>query len=131
MSAIERLRASKRKTDSAEYRAGREDGVKWAMNRAEAFELQRLEELRAEIEDSPNCDWEEYFTDDSQTYSAAERLYFSVHPEHEGNRDVAKWFWDKAIGDDDQADRNRDSGVFLRGFADGAIDFWLEVKDKI
>src|SRR4051794_17293907 len=47
--AITRLRESKRRADEAAESEGSEDGRRWAMEEAEAVELERLEALRASV----------------------------------------------------------------------------------
>ncbi len=131
---IERLRASKRESQGAEYQHGSSCGQDWARNWAEAVELERLERLHDERSDGRrSCNWNDFFDSTVGTfrYSTAERLYFDIHPEVEEDWEQAREFWEVAVGHDGEAKALLESDDFLRGFAEGALDVWLAVKDQL
>jgi hypothetical protein len=118
---IERLRLSKQKSDSEAMAAGRAAGRSWAESKAEAEELQLLE--NAQTRDGS---WE--FGIGESAYSAGAQFFFVIEPHQRGDRKEADEFWDSVIGEDD---KDRDVAEFVEGFAAGAVDLWEEVKDKI
>ena len=127
---VERLRASKRKMDSEEYQHGYENGRAWANDTAEAAELERLESLEEGLKNQPVYGWEFFF--DSQAhpnsaYSTAEDLYFALQPndQEDRDRDAAKDFWESAAGDSELSDS------YVRGFAEGALQVWRQVKPQL
>jgi hypothetical protein len=99
---IERLRASKREADSEHLQAGYAVGQAWAERSALARELERLDSLRNEI--LIEGDWETCFiVNEHCAYGADEWLYFRMHPEFDGDRSMAKEFWEATLGDDAEA----------------------------
>jgi len=127
---IERLRASMRMAKVAEYRLGHDLGEKWAKRSAEASELQALEEFRDELEDQPQYDWDEFFEwDEPKVWGPDEDLFFAMHPEADKDRRAAEDFWECSAGDALRQSLYR--GVFLKGFAEGAIAVWDSVQDKL
>ena len=129
-SVVERLRASKRKTESADYQNGYNLGKRWAEQSAEASELQRLVDLQEGLETQPQYDWDDLFSDqEGSAYGTDEVLFFAMNPEADGDRQAAKDFWESVAGDSLQKAANRAS--FLKGLAEGAIALWLSVKDEL
>ncbi|MCY2986459.1 MAG: hypothetical protein NTY19_01100 [Planctomycetota bacterium] len=127
---IERLRASKQRSEAAEYQLGHAIGKRWAEQSAATSELQRLEELRDEYEAQPQYDWDEFFEwDEPRVWGPDEDLFFAMHPEAGKDRRAAEDFWECAAGDALQQSLYR--GVFLKGFAEGAIAVWESVQDKL
>lgn len=122
---IQRLRASKQQFDDESYKDGFYVGQGWAKDIAEVRELQNLARVRRSIRDE---DWT-FETDDNSAYGAWEWLYFQIFPEHDRDRDEADVFWAGVLEDEDDP-RRFDAG-FLRGFADGALDIWTQVKNQI
>ena len=118
---VVRLRASREKEESADSAAGRKAGVEWAQRRATAKQLEVLEKSQ-----DPVHDW--YFGVGSSAYSEAEQFYFLIAPDDKGDRSAACLFWDRELGDDalDKAD-----AAFVQGFAEGAVEVWAEVSDKL
>ena len=124
---IDRLRESKRQSEGADHADGFVTGKDFAMHRAEAHELQALEALQRRTHD-----WDGYFTqpEGSGALGLADLLYLEIIPESEQNgRDGSAEFWDFAIGAD--VDRYRLSPTWLKGFAEGALDVWEDVKSKL
>lgn len=129
-SVLGRLRASKGKEEGMDYQAGFRSGKQWAEQRAEAFELQRVEDLRDEIDGDPRQSWDAYFEfNEGDVYGPDECLFFTIRPEVEKDRREAEAFWESEGGDSLQAAKDR--GEFVRGFAEGALDLWLSVKDEL
>ena len=125
---VERLRASKRKSDNEEYQAGHKEGREWAEGHAEAAELERLKALRDQYEREPTYNWEWFFSGEGQSqFSVGQTLYFAINPVAEEDRDysAAGEFWESVASTDDP------DSEFVRGFADGAIDLWIEVQDQL
>jgi hypothetical protein len=124
---ITRLRASKQKFEDVRQKEGSEAGRGWAKDTAEVEELERLQTAR-------NRDWrgwDEIFDNDdpNRAYGPGEIVVFLINPEADGDRDAASQFWEQAVGEN-----SRDlmyDGSFVRGFAEGALNIWEEVKDRI
>jgi len=126
------LRASKSKSDDERYTTGKFVGTEWANDDAEAKELERLSSLHRQIFFEPSLDWKTYFDDSHglSVYSAAERLYFTLHDEDDGDRDASREFWNSVLEDRVIAcDTN--VAEFFRGFCDGALEVWDSVKDQL
>lgn len=119
---IQRLKVSKEKEQSELFKLGYELGQKWASNDAEVGELKKLEDAR-----DPREGW--YFDDPRfrQQGSDAERFYFILYPTGEdvhGNTEDDFWGW--------QVDNGEQHGPgFVRGFAEGAMSIWEQVRGKI
>jgi hypothetical protein len=125
---IERLRATRNEAADEAYQTGIEAGQEWAKDTAEVKELRNLERLRDKLQN----DWASYFgSAGSPPYSTCHRLAFAIQPEHDRDREMADEFWSCAVGDDGETEANIQDDSFLRGFADGALDIWKNVKDKI
>jgi hypothetical protein len=120
---IERLRASKQKFESEQFTQGHEAGQEWAKDAAEAEELIQLGKLR------DRCgwrDWDGFFaTGDRDAYGASERFVFAIWPERDGERAAATDFWEQLGVEDVPSDE------FVRGFAEGALSVWDQVKDQL
>ena len=127
---LERLRACKQEAEAADYQNGYDLGKDWAEQSAEASELQHLEELQNGLKTEPQYDWDDYFSEqEGSAYGTDENLFFAMVPEADGDRQAANDFWELATGNSLQQAANR--GSFLKGFAEGAIDLWLSVKDEL
>jgi hypothetical protein len=125
--AIERLKASKRKTDDTRYLEGSEAGKAWAMNEAEAEELQNLDSFREGCESEGG--WEEWFATPkwNAAFSNAEHIAFVALGVIDGE-------WDRTEADQFLAqamDEKQIDDQFLRGFVDGALEIWEKVKEEI
>jgi hypothetical protein len=57
----------------------------------------------------------------------AERIFFAIDPEYDGDRDASRDFWECATG----GRTNYPETKFVQGFVNGAIEVWNEVKDQI
>jgi hypothetical protein len=123
---IQRLRASKQRAEDSRYRDGEAAGRQWAKNKAEATELKKLERFR----ESLSHQWDEYFTEvwGANDFSPGEWLGMHITADDEGAVECAdaEEFWRSVLGD-----RSYQEPVFAKGFAEGALTIWQEVKDKL
>lgn len=119
-SVVERLRESKQQAMSEEYNQGLKAGREWAESTAEYTELRRLGEMKEGM--SP-VEWESWF---GANVSVWQDLFWAIHPEQAGSRGEAESFWEMAVGDNVEL-----TSDFVRGFGDGAVHVWQEVKDKL
>lgn|SRR5262249_8136824 len=127
---IERLRASRHQRESEAFKIGFKWGQEWAKNDADLKQLERLGKLYDNLTDEPSNDWKQYFEDKPDcAYATCERLYFQLEPDDEEDRDETRDFWERAAGEDWETDIQ--DGRWVRGFAEGALDIWNEVKGKI
>jgi hypothetical protein len=122
---IERLRASKRQSDSDDHQWGRECGESWVKDSADARDLERLEAL---FERSLPGDWQSFFDSrfESTAHTTAERFYFEIVPGANGDSASAADFWETIAGED--SDLNDE---FVRGVAEGALDIWRKIKNQL
>jgi hypothetical protein len=98
---IQRLRASK---PDLFYQQGQEDGRRWASEQAKYDDLLRLERLHDRKR--AGGEWETLFDDPV----------------------IRSSFWRTYVGKSVFTDHHP---AFFRGFAEGALALWLEVKDKL
>jgi hypothetical protein len=127
--AVTRLRASKRTTRSGRYKDGFALGQDWAKSTAEAEELERLEDFRVKCTDH---EWGAFFDrrkDDA--YGPCGHLLFVISPDSDGDRHASRTFWEETIGDELVAEDLMWKGDFVRGFAEGALAVWGEVKRQL
>ena len=118
---VQRLRASRKETDSDWFRKGRMCGERWARNYASYDELVRVAAV-SEDDDHP---WE---VDERNPYSAAEVLFFAIDGTEDRDRSGASDYWERAIG---EANEPLQHPEFLRGFVDGAADLFESIEDQI
>lgn len=122
---INRLRASKRRSGDADYAEGMGHGRRWAMEDAEAAELERLARLRGEL----RGDWEAVFDmEHDSAYDPSEWFCFAIRPDDESDRAAAAEFWESAV---DRKPPRGETPSFVRGFAEGALEVWREVEDEL
>jgi hypothetical protein len=122
---ITRLRASKRRMEDEHYQEGQKAGRAWAEATAEAGELQRLENWQAKT----RSNWDSLFTKDTRSaWSVAELMVFTVRPDNDEIHVAAEEFWEFELGDNVSA---ADNPQFVKGFIDGALDLWYEVKEQL
>lgn len=122
---IQRLRASKAKSEDSAYSGGVEHGKGWVDDTAEVDELKRLQALR----DRCGRDWDDSFSDDrNSAYSTAEWIAFEIR-DADGDRDAASDFWEIAVGDG--GEKLASDSAFVKGFAEGALARWAEVESKL
>jgi hypothetical protein len=123
---VNRLRALNAQEASEVYQTGFEAGRKWAENSARPRELKRLSRWRHSQITSWDDEWT--WTDDDQrsAYSRSEDFAFTIHPDRDGDRSVADEFWKNSVGLSEQPE-----GEYTRGFANGALAVWDEVKGQL
>jgi hypothetical protein len=125
---ITRLRASKQRKREDVHFEGFQAGWGWASKSAEADQLERLELMSASLRDDV-WDWS-FGTDHPR--DGAFFFFRIIHPDKDAeNSDssAVREFWLDAVGDH-YVELIRDS-EYLRGFARGALDLWLEIKDQL
>jgi hypothetical protein len=122
---INRLRASKKQFVNDQYQAGYDAGQEWAKDSADAGELILLRQWK----NSAGNDWNACFaTGENDAYGACEKFVFTIWPEHDGDRQMAKEFWENNASEG-QSDHPEDT--YVLGFAEGALAIWEEVEDQI
>ena len=127
---IDRLRKSKRDSESGSYRQGFDVGTEWAEDSAKALELEALQRFYEVWRNEFHGDFDRYFSAErgiSSAYSIAEQIYFALRPEDDQDRGAAEDFWITVLGDDNQI---YEEPQFLRGFVEGTLDLWEQVKEK-
>lgn len=117
---VERLRKLKaEREESDSFKNGQEVGKRWAMNRATPAQLDSIESFRSEMSDA---EWRELFADRRGLRELADRLSGKRTSERRGG---AHRFWREILD-------GRPGGTdFFAGFAEGAIDVWKSVKDRV
>ncbi|MCK4414316.1 MAG: hypothetical protein KAY32_12290 [Candidatus Eisenbacteria sp.] len=125
---VERLRASRQKSDSEQSGEGYAAGQVWARKQAEAVELERLDSLDTRLE-RELLGWSGFLDCDSNSaYGPEELLYFEMHPDEDRDRTAATDFWEMTTG------MKVSDGLpkeFIRGFVEGALSIWHQVEDKL
>jgi hypothetical protein len=117
------LRESVRQAGDERFAAGWSAGEEWATSKAEAVELCRLESWR---EGHTESTWDDLWTTQAKgDCTAADALAFGVYPEMDWSRELSRNFWNEAVGNYPEDPR------FVRGFAEGALSVWIEVKDSV
>ncbi len=112
------MRESNERWGSAERQAGKETGARWAKTEAEAIELRRLAEA-VEAEDGVH----------NALAAPGERVaavFFNTVFPGEDSRVDRGGFW-RGWADDD----GRLSDEYVEGFAEGALEVWDAVEDKL
>jgi|GEM_PF-1187500 len=115
---VERLRKlNAERTDSDEHKTGFETGKRWAMNRATPAQLSSLETFRNEMSEP---EWREMF----QHRGGVRELTKCLMHEEPG-RGRGRMFWREIL------DERPDNTDFFAGFAEGALEVWKAVKDRV
>lgn len=120
---ISRLRASKVAAETKSYNDGFAFGERWAKGNAEVAELNRLERFHEETEkDYPFEDWfgTELFAPWSHTSHIVAAIYGTEYP-REAEELTERLFDEEEARDND----------YVRGFVEGALSVWNDVKDQI
>ena len=113
--AIARLRESKKVHISQERESGMQAGRHWALQNAEYGELYNLAERR-----ECSMNWETYFS--SETRTVAINAFFSII-KPEGSQYSTR----ELFGVEEEVV----TPAYVQGFAEGALQAWNEVKDRI
>jgi hypothetical protein len=119
-----RLRAADEQDRGEAYRRGQEAGRGWACREARPNDLRRLEEL-----DGAGSDDMISVFDNGQNKGVAWGLYETLHPQEEPDRAAVGAYWESVLGGGGQG--LIDDADFARGFVEGALRVWDEVKDKL
>jgi hypothetical protein len=124
---LERLRASKQESDEEDAEEGQEAGTRWVDDSADVRDLKALERFQRQM----GHDWDVFFMegDSRAAYGVAERFVFEIQPSNEKDRAAVVDFWNEALGEDDA--HKADNPSFVKGFAEGALERWDEVKEKL
>ena len=105
------------RTDSEEHQSGFAAGKHWAMNRATPAQLMALETFRGEVSES---EWQKMFQHRSGVRSLPQCL---MQEPLGGGR--GRMFWREIL------DQKPDGPDFFTGFAEGALEIWSAVKDRV
>lgn len=115
---VERLRKlNAERDDSEDRRGGFDAGKRWAMNRATPAQLASLETFRNEVSES---EWRELFN-----HRAGVRKLTRCLMQEEPGRGRARMFWREVL------DEKPEAPDFFAGFAEGALEIWKAVKDRL
>jgi hypothetical protein len=118
--AVERLRRLKHgAADNEALEAGRHAGRDWAMCTAGPDQLERLDAFRSDMADDA---WNALFVDDKGWRELAAR----IDPRIASKPPRQKKLWRDILGDIGPA-----RPEFFRGFAEGAIEVWRQVRDQL
>jgi hypothetical protein len=127
---IERLRASKRKSASADHKEGVRDGETWAKNHAEAVELELLEKfVEQTCVDFHASNISEIYEsgDHDPAWDIVENIYEPCVASGSCDRSEFDAFWEDAVGDSKIFEKKE----WVLGFMAGAIDVWRDVKGQL
>jgi hypothetical protein len=130
---VQKLRAAKARVENAEHVAGQEAARQFFRRSANSPEraTELIEEATRLERYQERCghDWDGLFEEQpNNAYGVAERLYFVLHPERDGDRGGSTEFWEFVLRHDTTAAHDPN---FVRGFADGLLAAWDEVKEKL
>jgi hypothetical protein len=129
---IQRLRASRLRSDNSNYLAGEEAGRRWAEREAEAEQLKNLADFLQFVDMQGGGRENSFFCgiwdSRSDCTTTSHQLFFAIEETSRNDHGAAKRFWEAVLGKDMRKAENLD---FLRGFAAGAERVWIEVKDHI
>ena len=124
--SLKRLRESREKARERYYEKGRVAGQCWCLELAEFEQLERLDQL-FQMDDG---ELEQFFENGaSDAWGSQERLFFTIEPSRDGCRNDATAFW-HSILDGDDPDLAFES-EFIRGFATGAFNAWIEMRPQL
>lgn len=98
---------------------GVEAGKRWAMNLATPAQLDALDSFRHEVSES---EWRDLFQDRRGLRELAFRL---MGTRAEPKRGAVRNFWDQVLTE------RPDGTEFFAGFAEGALEVWSAVKDRL
>jgi hypothetical protein len=126
MTAVERIRLSKKESREASLEAGRTAGVEWVRDNAGYTELERLH--RFTVENGQDFD-QVFETDRDDNFAAAEQFVKIVSEPDDrfSDHDNAEEFWTRVCGDGQEWH----NPVWVRGFAIGAAANYAEIRDEI
>lgn len=113
------FRSKNNADEVTQYEGGKATGQRWVTQMVTPpEELARLYEFSNSLGDT--FDWGEWFSNGpNDAYRTAERLYFVLAPDHDGDREKAQSFWESVLFPEAADDL---SSEFVEGFAAGALD---------
>ena len=115
---INRMKATDELEAKELFALGREAGIEWAKSAGARRQLRRLDEAGANNESSPM--WQ----NKPGAFGWPGRFLAILDNTNEIDQDQI----DSVLGEDNS---DADDPEYLRGFADGALDVWSEVADKL
>jgi hypothetical protein len=100
-------------------------GRPWAETTADAHGLQRLEKWKDAI--ARDLGWEKWLQgiDDGNAFGLGEQMAHAMIGRECGRDNLHKWWMDNLP---DHTGRMYES-AFIKGFVEGALDVWYEVKE--
>jgi len=117
-SVIARLKASKEKSDDEHFQRGKADGLEWAREHAEWTDLISIDRVFNSEHQGPDNVYCEHF---QNTFEEA------LSPDNSDDFD-REYFWSTHAGDDW---KTLVDVSYLRGFVEGSLEVYEEVKDKV
>lgn len=121
------------KPDDRIYLAGKAAGLRWGEKATQA-ELEHVQRLFEGISQDPAYTWDWYFFErDPGRYTRAQQFAVDLMGTTAEEIDVeaeATAFWEEAVGGY-HGNEVLNDGRFLQGFADGGLEMWDRVKDKM
>jgi hypothetical protein len=125
---IVRLKAAAELEANEDYQSGMEAGRAWAREDASPKELRRLSDY-IDTYAHERIDWWDIDHPGWPAPLGATGCFVeAVWPQRKDDRHAPGEFWEQALGDD--ADRVQDPD-FFRGFGEGAVEVWEQVKDRL
>ena len=118
---VDQLHARDFTDDDMRWQSGRESGFFWAQHRASAIELYRLARDRS-------LRLDQFFKTFTPLCTDAERFFFVIRPDQDGDRAAAKYFWWEQMA---EFESKLPPAAFVQGFHEGAILLWKRVKDRV
>lgn len=123
--AVLRLKASKRELEGGPYRDGHDHGSSWAAKIASVEELGQLERTCGRLKVT---DWDDIANGDG-SMCVADRFLLRYDPRRFADPDDRLEFWQ--IETELEHNDCLEDLAFIRGFCEGALELWREVKDRI
>lgn len=117
-SVIERMKAADELEAKELFESGRNLGIDWAESDATRRQLRRLDEAGAHKESSP------MWKNKSGAFGWPGRFLAILYSTNEIDQDLI----DSVFGEDNNDAKELE---YLLGFADGALDIWSKVADKL
>jgi hypothetical protein len=124
---VERLRATLRNEEGKDFSHGYELGRKWAENAASATELKRMEKFQETSKTKSKQDWDTWFWPRG-THHPWRILVGVIRNEKDVHPMTAQAFWQDIVAGSSVTSVD---GDFLRGFVQGAVDLWAQVKSQL
>ncbi|QJW93090.1 hypothetical protein [Frigoriglobus tundricola] len=115
---VNRMKAAAKLEESAEHRAGKQAGEKWARDTATPAQLRRLAEIRDEL-----------FVGVPDTFGWPGILYVTFHKGADVDRAEVNGYWSSVLGEKD-AERIYEE-QFASAFVEGALAVWAIVEPQL